>query len=133
MQTRSTTKAPTAYILEVKGDNILPCVQIDLERNRALQTLLDKLFMVREDLLQEGLLFECFLAMHDYNVIFHDGSQHIFGVKELSRLFYLLVDGLCGDAEHPEFWPPNRHSGSASVSRKLVDVLARVGLHLKTN
>ena len=133
VQTRSTTKAPTAYILEVKGDNILPCVQIDLERNRASQTLLDKLFMVRDQLLEEGLLFECFLAMDDYNVIFPNGSEHMFGVKALNRLFEKLVVGLGDDAEHIVFWPPQRHCGRCSVSRTLVDVLARVDLRVKTN
>ena len=136
VQTRSATKAPTSYILEVEGgDSILPCVQRQLEHNRALQTLLDELFMVREQLLEDGLLFECFLAMHDYNVIFRDGTEHMFGVKALSRLFDTLVEGLCGGdgAEHPGFWPPHRHNGCASVSRKLVDVLARVGLRVKTN
>ena len=136
VQTRSTTKAPTAYKLQVEGDDILPllpCVQRDLERNIALQTLLDKLFMVRDQLLEEGLLFECFLSMDDYNVIFPNGSEHIFGVKALSRLFEKLVVGLGDDAEHIVFWPPQRHCGRCSVSRKLVDVLARVDLRVKTN
>ena len=136
VQTRSTTKAPTAYKLQVEGDDILPllpCVQRDLERNIALQTLLDKLFKVRKQLLEEGLLFECFLAMDDYNVIFPNGSEHIFGVKALSRLFEKLVVGLGDDAGHIEFWPPHRHGGGCSVSCKLVDVLARVDLRVKTN
>ena len=135
MQRRSKTKAPTAYKLQVEGDDILPllpCVQRDLERNIALQTLLDKLFMVRDQLLEEGLLFECFLVMDDYNVIFPNGSEHIFGVKALSRLFEVLTDGL-DNAEHIVFWPPHRHCGRCYVSRKLVDVLARVDLRVKTN